>query len=95
MTRRSGGVALEVWLPVLIVALSWMVPAGSQSLVFAPRRTMLEQVLVEFLSATAGDRLLPSLSHPFGCFALARSAGYSSAPQPLDARAVGPLVHFL
>jgi sulfonate transport system permease protein len=99
MSRRLGGAALEIWLPVVIVALWWFLSADSQSLFFPPLREILEQVRSEFLSAKAKTNLLPSLEHLFVGFAVASTAGVLLGVLLGVNRwvraAVEPLVHFL
>jgi ABC-type nitrate/sulfonate/bicarbonate transport system permease component len=99
MRRRLGGAALELWLPVGLVALWWVLSSGSQSLFFPPLREIVEQVRSVFLSADAKDNLLPSLGHLFAGFALASVTGVLLGVLLGVNRwvraAVEPLVHFL
>lgn len=99
MRRRLGGAALELWLPVALVAGWWLLSADSQSLFFPPLREILDQVRSEFLSAEAKVNLLPSLGHLFAGFALASLAGVLLGVLLGVNRwiraAVEPLVHFL
>jgi ABC-type nitrate/sulfonate/bicarbonate transport system permease component len=97
--RRLAGLALELWLPVLLVAGWWVLSADSQSLFFPPLREILEQVRSQFLSTAAKDNLLPSLAHLFAGFALASVAGVLLGVLLGVNRwvraAVEPLIHFL
>jgi sulfonate transport system permease protein len=99
MRRRLSGAALELWLPVVLVALWWVLSADSQSLFFPPLRDIVEQVRSVFVSADAKDNLLPSLGHLFAGFALASVAGVLLGVLLGVNRwvraAVEPLVHFL
>jgi sulfonate transport system permease protein len=99
MRRRLAGAGLELWLPVVLVALWWVLSSGSQSLFFPPLREIVEQVRSVFLSADAKDNLLPSLGHLFAGFALASVAGVLLGVllgvNHWVRAAVEPLVHFL
>jgi sulfonate transport system permease protein len=99
MRRRSGNLALELWLPVAVVALWWILSADSQSLFFPPLRDILDQVRQQFLSADAKQNLWPSLAHLFAGFAVAAVAGVGLGVLLGVNRwvraAVEPLVHFL
>jgi sulfonate transport system permease protein len=99
MRRRTGDLALELWLPVAIVALWWVLSADSQSLFFPPLHDILDQVHQQFLSAAAKQNLWPSLGHLFAGFAAAAVAGVGLGVllgvNPWVRAAVEPLVHFL
>jgi ABC-type nitrate/sulfonate/bicarbonate transport system permease component len=75
MRRRIGGVALEAWLPAAVVALWWVLSAGSTSLFFPPLEDIVGQVRASFLSDAAKDNLLPSVAHLFAGFAVASVGG--------------------
>jgi len=97
--RRLARVALELWLPVVLVALWWWLSEDSESLYFPPLREIVEQVREVFLSEQAKDNLLPSLEHLFAGFALASVAGVLLGVllglNKWVRAAVEPLVHFL
>ena len=75
MRRRAGIAALELWLPVAVVALWWTLTAGSDSLFWPPLAEILEKVREEFISSKVEENLLPSLGHLFAGFAIASVAG--------------------
>jgi ABC-type nitrate/sulfonate/bicarbonate transport system permease component len=99
MRRHLTRVALELWLPALLVALWWWLSSDSQSLYFPPLRDILEQVREVFLSAEAETNLLPSLEHLFAGFAIASVAGVLLGVllglNKWVRAAVEPLIHFL
>jgi ABC-type nitrate/sulfonate/bicarbonate transport system permease component len=97
--RRVGDILLELWLPVLIVALWWWLSSDSQSLFFPPLSEILEQVREVFLSSEFDENVLPSLGHLFAGFGIASVAGVLlGVLLGLNfwvRTAVEPLVHFL
>lgn len=99
MRRRLSAVALELWLPVALVATWWVLSADSESLFFPPLQDIVGEVRRVFLSAEAEQNLLPSLGHLFAGFALASVAGVLLGVLLGVNRwvraAVEPLVHFL
>lgn len=99
MRQRIAGAALELWLPVVLVAAWWVLSADSQSLFFPPLHDIVTQAREKFLSSEATDNLLPSLGHLFAGFAIASVAGVLlgvllGANRWVRA-AVEPLIHFL
>jgi ABC-type nitrate/sulfonate/bicarbonate transport system permease component len=99
MKHRVGNFALELWLPVLIVALWWWLSSNSESLFYPPLKEILEQVREVFLSSQIDENVLPSLTHLFVGFALASVAGVLLGIllglNRWVRAAVEPLVHFL
>jgi ABC-type nitrate/sulfonate/bicarbonate transport system permease component len=99
MKNRLGYFALELWLPVLLVALWWWLSSNSQSLFYPPLMEILAQVREVFLSSQADENLVPSLAHLFAGFALASVAGVLLGIllglNRWVRAAVEPLVHFL
>jgi ABC-type nitrate/sulfonate/bicarbonate transport system permease component len=97
--RRLANVGLELWLPVLIVALWWWLSRDSQSLFFPPLSEILTQVRELFLSSQIDENLLPSLYHLFVGFAVAAVTGVLLGTllglNRWVRAAVEPLVHFL
>ena len=98
MRRRAGIVALELWLPVVVIAAWWVLSAGSESLYFPPLETILQHFRDTFLGAGADQHLRPSLVNLGLGYGIAAVAGVTGgvligmnrwASATLD-----PLVHF-
>ncbi len=79
MTRRAlaraRGPVLELWLPVLLVALWWFASRGSTSLYFPPLKSILQSFQTDWLSAAGWDNLTTSLFVLVTGFALALLLG--------------------
>lgn len=75
MRRRLRTVALELWLPIVAIALWWVLSANGNSLYFPPLETILEHFGDQFLGAGADTTLRPSLTHLFLGYAIAVVAG--------------------
>jgi ABC-type nitrate/sulfonate/bicarbonate transport system permease component len=92
-------ISLELWLPVLIVALWWWLSRDSQSLFFPPLSEILGQVREAFLSSQIDKNLLPSLGHLFAGFAAAAVVGVllgvALGLNRWVRAAAEPVVHFL
>jgi ABC-type nitrate/sulfonate/bicarbonate transport system permease component len=99
MRQRIRNATLEIWLPVLLVALWWWLSSDSESLFFPPLEEILGQVREAFLSSQADENIVPSLAHLFAGFAVASIAGVVLGVVLGVNRwvraAVEPLVHFL
>lgn len=99
MRRRVHATALELWLPVALVALWWLLSENSTSLFFPPLRDILAQVRSAFLSSNAETNLLPSLVHLLAGFAVASAAGVVLGVllglNRWVRAAADPMVHFL
>jgi ABC-type nitrate/sulfonate/bicarbonate transport system permease component len=59
--RRARSVLIEAWLPVLLLALWWVVSAGSTSLYFPSLSSILTQFQQDWLFQHVASDLLPSL----------------------------------
>lgn len=98
MRRRARIVALELWLPVVVVAAWWTLSAGSQSLYFPPLETILEEFRATFLSSGADEHLRPSLVNLGLGYGIAVVtgvvAGVLIGMNRWAAAALDPLVHF-
>jgi sulfonate transport system permease protein len=73
--RRLGVVALELWLPVVLVAAWWLLTENANSLYFPALSTILQHFKDTFLSSGAKEQLQPSLTHLVVGFAIAAVAG--------------------
>jgi ABC-type nitrate/sulfonate/bicarbonate transport system permease component len=98
MTRRLRVLALELWLPVVLVAAWWVLSADSDSFYFPPLETILQKFRETFLSSNAGEHLGPSLAH-LGLGFLAAAvvgvgAGLLIGLNRWASATLDPLVHF-
>jgi ABC-type nitrate/sulfonate/bicarbonate transport system permease component len=59
--RRTRSVLIEAWLPVLLLALWWVVSAGSTSLYFPSLSSILTQFQQDWLFQHVASDLVPSL----------------------------------
>ena len=98
MRRRARILGLELWLPVVVVALWWTLSANSESLYFPPLETILQSFRDTFLSAGAEEHLKPSLTNLALGYAIASVAGIVGGlligMNRWAAAALDPLVHF-
>jgi sulfonate transport system permease protein len=96
--RRGRILALELWLPVVLVALWWLLTDNGKSLYFPPLREVLQHFSDTFLSSEAGDHLKPSLTHLAAGFAIASVAGIAGGVliglNRWARAACDPLIHF-
>lgn len=100
MRRRAASMLVELWLPVLIVALWWWLSRDSRSLFFPPLSDIVEQVRRVFLSGDGVERhVLPSLGHLFAGYSIASVAGIlvgvAIGLSRWVSAAVEPLIHLL
>lgn len=76
MTRRwTRELALELWLPILLVALWWFASRGSTSLYFPPLSSIAERFAADWLFTRVVGDLLPSLRNLAIGFALGAGLG--------------------
>ncbi|WP_158673538.1 ABC transporter permease [Bosea sp. FBZP-16] len=72
---RWRGLALELWLPALLVLLWWLSSRGSTSLYFPPLAQILDRFASDWLFARVGSDLLPSLRNLAAGFAIGAGLG--------------------
>ena len=98
MKRRARILALELWLPVVLVAAWWTLSANTESLYFPPLETILERFRDTFLSSDAGEHLRPSLANLSLGYGIAVVAGVLGGLliglNRWASAALDPLVHF-
>jgi sulfonate transport system permease protein len=96
--RRAGVLALELWLPVALVAGWWLLSENASSLYFPPLSTILSHFRETFLSSAGKEHLQPSLAHLFAGFAIAAVAGVAGGVliglNRWARAACDPLIHF-
>jgi ABC-type nitrate/sulfonate/bicarbonate transport system permease component len=90
---------LELWLPVLLVALWWLASRGSTSLYFPPLESILRSFRTDWLSAAGWGNLTTSLFVLVTAFALALLLGVGAGlllglARPLE-RATRPLLEIV
>lgn len=73
--KRARSLALEIWLPILLVALWWFFSADSTSIYFPPLKHILESFKETWLFAKVSTDLVPSLTRFLAGFAIATVLG--------------------
>ena len=98
MRRRLHVLALELWLPVVVLVAWWTLSAGTDSLYFPPLETILQHFRDTFLSSGAGEHLRPSLTNLALGYGIASAAGVLGGVligmNRWASAALDPLVHF-
>jgi sulfonate transport system permease protein len=100
MRARTGRVALEIWLPIVVFVAWWTLSADSTSLFFPPLRKILDSFADTFFH-DEGLRtdILPSVTHLVVGYAIAAVAGIGLGVLLALNRWAGdganPLMHFL
>jgi sulfonate transport system permease protein len=100
MRRRLARIALEAWLPIVVVAVWWFASAHSTSLFFPPLKKIVERFAeVFFHSEGVTTNILPSVTHLVIGYALAIVVGVALGVALALNRWVrdcaSPLMHFL
>jgi sulfonate transport system permease protein len=100
MTRRIGRISIEIWLPILVVVLWWVLSAHSTSLFFPPLQKILESLRDTFFSNDGlKNQILPSVEHLVFGYAIAAVLGVVLgvllALNRIVREGANPLVHFL
>jgi ABC-type nitrate/sulfonate/bicarbonate transport system permease component len=100
MRRRVGRVGLEIWLPIVVVAVWWLASDGSTSLFFPPLRKIVQSFGDTFLNADGlKTNVVPSVTHLAVGYALAIVLGVGLGVVLALNRWVrdgaNPLMHFL
>lgn len=98
MRRRLHVLALELWLPVVVLVAWWTLSAGTDSLYFPPLETILQHFRDTFLSSGADEHLRPSLTNLALGYGIASAAGVLGGVligmNRWASAALDPLVHF-
>jgi ABC-type nitrate/sulfonate/bicarbonate transport system permease component len=93
------GLLIELWLPVVLVALWWYASADSSSFYFPPLADIVESFQENWLFAHVGSDVVPSLRNLFTGLlisaALGVSAGVALGLAPTVERIVRPTISFL
>lgn len=99
MIQRLRGIALEIALPVLLLAIWWAASANSQSVYFPPLREIAATFADVWLFDRVMSDLVPSLLRFSAGFAIAILGGIALGLMlglvPLLRRATDPIVDFL
>ncbi len=99
MTRRLRALLLEVWLPVVGIALWWYLSDDSTSPFFPPLRRIVEAFRDNWLFARVDTDLVPSLTRFVEGFLIATVVGVLVGLLlglwPLARRALAPTIDFL
>jgi ABC-type nitrate/sulfonate/bicarbonate transport system permease component len=98
MSRRLRNVALELWLPLALIAGWWILSADSTSFYWPPLSEILETFREDWLFARVGTDLIPSLERVVIGYAIAVvigvTVGVSLGLYPLARRASEPILDF-
>jgi len=99
VTRRLRTILLEIWLPILGIALWWFWSDGSTSPFFPPLRRIVEAFRDNWLFARVDTDLVPSLTRFVEGFLIATVVGVLLGLVlglwPLARRALAPTIDFL
>jgi ABC-type nitrate/sulfonate/bicarbonate transport system permease component len=99
VSRRAGLVAVEIAVPVALIALLWFWSAGSDVYYYPPLKDVLETFKDTWLFDRFGSDVIPSLERLFlGYFiavAVGVGAGVALGLSPVLRRATSPIVEFL
>jgi ABC-type nitrate/sulfonate/bicarbonate transport system permease component len=98
LAARTRAVGVSLLVPVLTVALWWVLSAGSTSPFYPPLQTIVDNFRETWLFAHVGSDVLPSLTRLALGYGLAVVAGVSVGVVLARARALelafGPAIHF-
>ncbi len=99
MNRKLYNLLLEVWLPVVLVALWWYLSENSSSPFFPPLREILQVFNDTWIFERFGTDVVPSLKRFLEGFAIAVILGVSIGVllgmTPLARKATAPTIDFL